>query len=311
MYFSAAVRRAARRASIPYFVFTHGALDPWFKHTYPLKHIKKQMYWSVVEHKVLRDASAVLFTAVDEQALSHRAFWPYRCTPKVIGYGIEDPFLFKISSKERTETRQLVTHFVPELGNRKFLLFLARIHEKKGINLLLQAIARNGHSYHDHAFVIAGPGTDAYVSELKSMAVQLGLQNQVFWTGPLYGELKWAAMREAEAYVLPSHQENFGISVAEALACGAPVLITIKVNIWREIVEDGAGLAENDDVSGICRLLEKWSGLHDAQKLSMRDRARRCFLDHFEISNTSASLFNLFARQQPVDQKEAPLECVS
>jgi hypothetical protein len=89
------------------------------------------------------------------------------------------------------------------------------------------------------------------------------------------------------------------------------VLITIKVNIWREIVEDGAGLAENDDVSGICRLLEKWSGLHDAQKLSMRDRARRCFLDHFEISNTSASLFNLFARQQPVDQKEAPLECVS
>jgi glycosyltransferase involved in cell wall biosynthesis len=311
MYFSAAVRRAAMRAGIPYFVFTHGALDPWFKHTYPFKHIKKQIYWSLVEHKVLRDASAVLFTTADEQALSYRAFWPYRCNPKVIGYGIQDPFLSKISSKEPTEARQLLRRFVPELAERKFLLFLARIHEKKGVGLLLQAIARNGNRYHDHAFVIAGPGTNSYVSELKSMAVQLGLKNQVIWTGPLYGELKWAAMRQAEAYVLPSHQENFGIAVAEALACGVPVLITIKVNIWREIVENRAGLAENDDVSGICRLLEKWSGLHDAQKSFMRERARRCFLDHFDIANTSANLFSLFAQKQPAHQKEAALQCVS
>jgi glycosyltransferase involved in cell wall biosynthesis len=310
MYFSAAVRRAAMRAGVPYFVFTHGALDPWFKRTYPLKHVKKQIYWSIVEHKVLRDAAAVLFTTADEQALSHRAFWPYRCNPKVIGYGIEDPFLSKMRSNEPPEAHPSLRRLVPELGERKFLLFLARIHEKKGIDLLLQAIARNGDSYRDRAFVIAGPGHDAYVAELKSMAVQLGLKNQVIWTGPLYRELKWAAMREAEAYVLPSHQENFGISVAEALACGLPVLITIKVNIWREIVEDGAGLAENDDVSGIGRLLEKWSELQDTQKVSMRDCARRCFLGRFNIANTSASLFTLFAQQKTME-KEAVLECVS
>lgn len=311
MYFSTSVRRAARRAGVPYFVFTHGALDPWFRRRYPLKHIKKQIYWNVAEYRVLRDAAAVLFTTAEEQALSRRAFWPYRCHSKVVGYGIEDPFLSKIGSIEVTKSRHLLRGILPELGDRKFILFLARIHEKKGIDLLLQAMARNSENYEDHALVIGGPGKDAYVSELKSMAVQLGLESQVLWTGPLYGELKWAALREAEAYVLPSHQENFGISVAEAMACGVPVLITVQVNIWREIVEDGAGLAENDDVSGICRLLEKWSALPSAQKLSMRERARQCFLNRFDIANTSASLFNLFAEQRVVDQKEAALECVS
>ena len=314
MYFSAAVRRAARRACVPYCVFTHGALDPWFKHKYPLKHIKKQIYWNAFEYRVLRDAAAVLFTTAEEQALAHGAFWPYRCNSKVVGYGIEDPFISKIGSREFDEARHLLRRTFPQIGDRKFLLFLARIHEKKGIELLLQAIARNSKNYRDHAFVIGGPGREGYISELKSMAAQLGLENQIIWTGPLYGELKWAAFREAEAYVLPSHQENFGLSVTEALACSVPVLITIKVNIWREIVEDDAGLAENDDVSGICRLLEKWSRLPPTQKLSMGENARRCFVNRFDIVNTSACLFTLFAlfaERHTGHEKAAEFECVS
>ncbi len=79
MYYSSAVRRAALRANRPYFVFTHGALDPWFKQHYPLKQIKKHVYWSFFEHKVLRDAAAVLFTTEEERVVSQGAFWPYRC----------------------------------------------------------------------------------------------------------------------------------------------------------------------------------------------------------------------------------------
>jgi len=315
MYFSAAVRCAARQACVPYFVFTHGALDPWFKHKYPLKHIKKQIYWNAVEYRVLRDAAAVLFTTAEEQALAHRAFWPYRCNSEVVGYGIEDPFVSKIGLREPIEARRLIRRMMPQIGPRRFLLFLARIHEKKGIDLLLQAIARNSENYKDYAFVIGGPGKEAYISQLKSMAAQLGLENQIIWTGPLYGELKWAAFREADAYVLPSHQENFGISVTEALACSVPVLTTIKVNIWREIVNDDAGLAENDDVSGICRLLERWSRLPRTQKRSMRQNARRCFVNRFDIAHTSAklfALFALFAERRTSERKEAAeLECVS
>ena len=312
MYFGVAVRRAARRASVPYFVFTHGALDPWFRHKYPVKHVKKQLYWGAFEYRVLRDAAAVLFTTAEEQALSKGAFWPYRCNSKVVGYGIEDPFLSKVKSRELAETRHLLRSTFSQIGDRKFLLFLARVHEKKGIELLLQAIARNNENYQRYAFVIAGPGEEDYLSDLKFMAAQLGLENQIIWTGPLYGELKWAAFREAEAYVLPSHQENFGISVTEALACGVPVLITIKVNIWREIVGEDAGLAENDDVSGISRLLERWSRLPLAQKLHMRENARRCFLNRFDIEKTSASLFALFAQWRTAEQKDAgEFECAS
>src|ERR1700719_3782603 len=179
MYFSAAVRRAAIRASVPYFIFTHGALDPWFKQRYPLKQIKKQVYWNLFEYKVLRDAAAVLFTTVEEQVVSHGALWPYSCNPKVVGYGICDPFSSKVQLNDRAEARQQLKLALPELGDRQFLLFLARVHEKKGIDLLLQAIAMNRNKYQKHAFVIAGPGKQGYVSDLKVQAVQLGLEKQL------------------------------------------------------------------------------------------------------------------------------------
>jgi glycosyltransferase involved in cell wall biosynthesis len=289
MYFSAAVRRASRRANVPYYVFTHGALDPWFKR-YRVKHIKKQIYWSLVEYKVIRDAAAVLFTTSEELVVSNNAFRPYVCNPRVVGYGIEDPLV--AGSPCQLQFRKAL----PQLGARPFLLFLARVQEKKGIDLLLQSIARNIHNYRNHAFVIAGPGKDSYVSHLKMMAAELGLTDQIIWPGPLYGELKWAAIRNADAYVLPSHQENFGISVVEALACGTPVLITNKVNIWREIVADGGGLAENDDLEGASRLLELWTAMSLEERATMRERARQCFLNHFNIRAISNNLFNVLAQ---------------
>ena len=74
----------------------------------------------------------------------------------------------------------------------------------------------------------------------------------------LQGDAKWGAFYAAEVFALPSHQENFGVAVAEALACGTPVLISNKVNIWQEIAEDGVGLVEEDDLEGTTRLLERW-----------------------------------------------------
>lgn len=302
MYFSAAVRRASLRAKVPYFVFTHGALDPWFKHEYPHKQLKKSLYWMLTEHKVLRDAAAVLFTTAEEQILANNAFWPYGCNPQVTGYGIQDPFVSQVQFTDPVRAKQHLVRALPTLDDRPFLLFLARIHEKKGLDLLLEAIARNRLTYQGHALVIVGPGDQHYLSELKALASQLGLDKQILWAGPLYAEAKWAVIWHAEAYVLPSHQENFGVSVAEALACGVPVLITDKVSIWREVIADNGGLVESDNPTGISRLLQRWSELPAEQKEAMHDNARQCFRRHFDVARTTEVLLDVLARH--IDRRE-------
>jgi glycosyltransferase involved in cell wall biosynthesis len=94
----------------------------------------------------------------------------------------------------------------------------------------------------------------------------------------------------ADAFILPSHQENFGIAVAEALACGTPVLISKEVNIWREIEADQAGYAEDDDLFGTTRVIERWLATPEEVRAVMRGNARECFARHFEIHRATDSL---------------------
>jgi len=106
----------------------------------------------------------------------------------------------------------------------------------------------------------------------------------------LAGAAKWGALRTAEAFVLPSHQENFGIAVVEALACGTPVLISDQVNIWREIAGDGAGLAGPDTAAGTLRLLTQWHALDDRARAQMRQAALETFTRRYEIGAAARSL---------------------
>lgn len=295
MYFGYAVWKATRSIGTPYFLFIHGALDPWFRKNYPLKHIKKNIYWKLVEHKVLRDAARTLFTTQEEMVLAGGAFMPYQCKPEVTGYGIERPKLPDAFDKNRALRRLTEAH--PTLAGRRYILFLARVHEKKGIDLLLKAFAASKQALPGTALVIAGPAGDiAIVSKLQALSASLGIAADVVWTGPLYGDAKWDAMRAAEVYALPSHQENFGISVVEALACGVPVLVSDKVNIWREIQSSSCGIVAPDDVAGTVRLLESWAALNEGAKSQMRVNARKCFAENFDIANTSDRFFNLISR---------------
>ena len=111
----------------------------------------------------------------------------------------------------------------------------------------------------------------------------------------LVGDAKWGALRSAEVFVLPSHQENFGIAVAEALACGIPVLISRRVNIWREVLADGAGLAEEDSIAGTTAALHQWCALSVEERTAMGSAASSCFARRFAIEHTAAQLAELFA----------------
>lgn len=279
-YPSFAVWRALHRTGTPYFVFPHGMLDPWFNRTYPLKHLKKLLYWPWAEYRVLRDAASVLFTSEEERRLARESFALYQANEMVVNYGTAAPPV--------VGAEEFVTRF-PELRGEKFLLYLGRLHEKKGVDLLIEAFVSLGEES-GLRLVVAGPvGDERYHKHLQ----ELGRNQPVTFTGMLSGNLKWGALQAAEAFVLPSHQENFGIAIAEALACGTPVLISNKVNIWREVVADGGGLADEDDLAGTQRLLERWRALAPAAREEMRTRARNSFGQRFEINQAVDSFLRV------------------
>jgi glycosyltransferase involved in cell wall biosynthesis len=269
---------------IPYFVYTHGMLDPWFKYKYPLKHLKKWLYWPWAEYRVLRDSQAVFFTSEAERILARESFWLYKCNEVVVNYGTAVP------PGDPAVQRQIFLDRFPELRHKRLLLFLSRIHVKKGCDLLIEAFAKVAGSDNSLHLVMAGPDRTGWQIELQQQAKNLGIEQKITWTGMLSGDLKGGALCAAEVLILPSHQENFGIVVAEAMACGTPVLISNKVNIWREIVADGAGLVANDDLDGTIKLLQEWLAMSPDEQQNMQRKAKECFIKRFEIYQAAQSL---------------------
>jgi len=281
--------RALRKGDVPYFVFTHGMLDPWFNRAYPTKTIFKSIFWKLIEHKVLRDARGVLFTCEEERQWASQSFSPYDASEFVVGYGTRD------ISGDPGEQRAAFFAKVPDARSRRLILFLSRIHQKKGVDLLLRAFARHSSEFPDFDLVIAGPDQVGLQAQLTNLATELGIAARIHWPGMLSGNAKWGAFRAAEFFALPSHQENFGIVVAEAMALSRPVLITNKVNIWREIEADGAGLVVNDDVDAIAGGLREMCSLSALQRDAIGCRARKCFHDRYNLEENAMQFLTLLS----------------
>jgi len=289
-YHSFAAWCALHNTDTPYVLFTHGMLDPWFKRRYPLKHLKKWLYWPWGDYRVLRDAQAVLFTCEEERLLARHSFWLYRCNEIVVGYGTARP---KGNAEE--ELGEFFARY-PQLHGKRLALFVGRIHPKKGCDLLLEAFVKVLGSDPDWHLVMAGPDQTGWQNRLNQRAEQLGIASRITWTGMIRGAMKWGALRAAEIMVLPSHQENFGIVVAEALAAGAPVLISNKVNIWREVEAADAGIVAPDNLDGTCRLLETYVSLSSERRAAMRQNARECFARNFEIEKAARTLQSILTK---------------
>lgn len=283
-FHSFAVWRALAKSNTPYFVYTHGMLDPWFKKAYPLKHLKKWLYWPWAEYRVLRDAAAVFFTSEEEQRQSRKSFWLYSCNEIITPYGTLPP---------PTDSEKLKSLFLsnfPELSNKKIILFLSRIHEKKGCDILIEAFAKVFSEKDDYHLVIAGPDQTGWVEQLKDRAKALGISSKITWPGMLQGDMKWGAFYASEAYCLPSHQENFGIAVAEALSCGTPVLISNKVNIWREIEASNSGFIDTDTIEGTVNSLNRLYNTSRDKLDLMKTSALKISQEKFNIGNAAIEL---------------------
>lgn len=294
-YHGLAISKVCRKSKIPYIQYTHGMLDPWFKRTYPLKHLKKWLYWPWAEYQILKHAERVIFTTQEECDLSYQSFWLYKVSPEIIPLGIRKP------THDLHKCIEKWLAVKPELKRKPYLIFLSRIHEKKGIDLLIEAVNEincSGLGVNDrYTLVIVGPCNDSnYLEQLKKRSDQInsqGIFDNIVWVDMIRDEVKWGALALAEAFILPSHQENFGMVVPEALSCGTPVLITNKVNTHKEISSLNAGLVSEDNLEGIVSLLKDWTQMTKQERRAMRSKAKHCFQECFRIEKNAQRLFNL------------------
>lgn len=283
-----AIRRQRNTPSVPkYYVMPHGMLDPYFQKAEgrKLKALRNAIYWKLFERRVINESDGLLFTCEEERHLARIPFSPYR--PKkemVVGLGVDEP----------PALNDAVAASFGKLGQRKhqYLLFMSRLHEKKGTDILIHALQN---IYKDDAsvpLVIAGPGMETnYGKSLKSIAQnQPSTRNTVTFTGMVSGDFKWATLYNCDAFVLPSHQENFGIAVVEALACGRPVLISDKVNIWREIKEANCGLIGDDTLEGTVSMLRQWAHTPAHEKMIMGQRARVLYEKNYSVRQAAMKL---------------------
>jgi glycosyltransferase involved in cell wall biosynthesis len=272
----------------PYAVFPHGMLDPYFKRAFPLKHLKKQLYWLAREHRVLRDARAVCFTTPIERDTAEDTFWLSRWNPVAVSFGTLPP------TGDPVVQRELFWERFPALRERRFFLFLSRIHRKKGCDLVLEAFARLATIHSDLDVVMAGPDPEGLRPQLEARARLLGIEHRVHWTGMLAGDAKWGAFHAALAFVLPSHQENFGIAAVEGLACGVPVLISDKVNIWPDILRDKSGIVNPDTAEGTFQSMVALLGMTTEERQRMVENGMASFRNRYEMKRTALALDELF-----------------
>lgn len=284
-YHTFASSRSCRRQSVPYHVFTHGMLDPWFNRTYPLKRIKKLLYWFWGENPNLSHAKSVLFTCEEEKLLARQSFPLYRVNEAVVGLGTIAPDVDVVAVRDSFKQAP------PPWAQRPYFLFMSRIQEKKGLDLLVAAYSKIKQQHPSTPdLVIAGPVQQPeYAKQIQATYPPAGIH----WIGSLNATEKWPALIGAEAMCLTSHQENFGIVVAEALAVGTPVLISNKVNIWREVEQEGAGFVADDTVAGATQVLEKWLALTSDEKAAMSKTSQQTFQKHFEISVATERLIEV------------------
>jgi glycosyltransferase involved in cell wall biosynthesis len=272
----------------PYYIFPHGMLDPWFQKisVRPIKAMRNWVFWKTIEHRIVHQSAGMLFTCEEEQRLARLPFYPYHPGKEaVVGLGIPEPPKFQPQMKSAFAAK------CPGVHGGGYFLFLGRIHPKKGVELLIKAYAALHRSAGTNdrttipKLVIAGPDSKTpHGQQMQKLAREACPAGSVLWPGMLTGDAKWGALHGAEAFVLISHQENFGIAVVEALACGRPVLISNQINIWREIEEERAGLVRADTLPGAEELFRQWKSLSAEDRATMIAATKSCYENHFGIA---------------------------
>jgi glycosyltransferase involved in cell wall biosynthesis len=282
LFHSWAAGTLCRRLGVPYIVRPHGTLDPVIhgRHRW-----RKRVMELCFQDRVLRDAAAIHYTSAEERRLAE---------PFVQGApGLVVPLGLDLEDYRDLPPRGSFRALHPEIGHRPILLFLSRLNFKKGLDVLIQAVARTLGAGIDAHLVIAGPD-GGMEGAARRWVTEAGLAARTSFTGMLTGRDKLAALSDADLFLLPSSSENFGIAVVEAMACGTPVIVSDRVNIWREIVADGAGLAEPPEAGAFAAAIRRLLG-DEGLRRAMGEAAKASVARRYQWSATAADLERLYA----------------
>ncbi len=248
--------RIALRSSVPYWVTPHGMLDSW-----AIQHrgFKKKLYWNLFERSVFKRAAKIhVLHSGEEKAVRRRGIQ----TPTVLIPNGVNP-LEKLSR----EKESLFWNRYPEFLANQRILFLGRIHSKKGIDALIRAFVEILKSRAQTCLIIAGPNEQKTQERLQKLAKILGVAERIKWVGLLSGEEKQAALQGADCFVLPSHSEGLSQAILEAFAAGVPTAITPECSFDQVIESDGAWRIERDPKKMAETII---SILQDSQKARVR-----------------------------------------
>ena len=216
---TAVAASSARDKQIPYLLSAHGMLEPW---ALQAKRLKKLVYAALFERRNVAAATALhaLTHAEADQYVAFGARSPIAVIPNAVDIPTDRP-----------DTRSYFLNTFPILRGKRIVLFLARLHPKKGLDLLLNSWAAIASSWPDAHLVIAGPDTEGTQARLEQFVAGHNLGSTVLFTGMLHDRLKWGALASAEAFVLPSHSEGLSVGVLEAMGSGLPVIVTQACNM--------------------------------------------------------------------------------
>jgi len=208
---------AARALRKPYILSAHGMLDPWALRN---KRLKKVIYAALAEHANVRGAACL-------HALTHAEVQDYR------RFGSTGPIAVipnGVAIPEQTDPHLFLENF-PSLGGTRIVLFLGRIHFKKGLDILVESWAAIAKRWPDARLVLAGPDFEGTRAKIEALVSGHKLNDSVLFTGMLRDEMKWSALAAAESFILPSYSEGLSVSTLEAMGMGRPVIITEQCNL--------------------------------------------------------------------------------
>lgn len=275
--------RIARRANIPYVIRPTGV----FTHPWRYRTFKKQLYLALIGNRVLKEAPCLHVASQKEAEGCLEAGFKMPIT--IIPNGIDPKAFEKLPNPRDAEDRW------PVLKDRRVILFLSRISREKGLDQCIPAMRDlldiNG--FNDMIFVIAGPDHKGYLATLKKLLARYELEKYVFFPGMVQGHEKLALYRRADIFVLPSYSENFGIVVAEALACGTPVVTTTGTP-WKELQEVDAGRWVALERGALAEALRELLEMSAQAREAMGQRGRKLVFERYTWQKAARRLHTVY-----------------